>query len=593
MILFRKKHFKRIISFYRNNKEAIIYYTLFKVIVFWVFVLAVKFLKSRLTIDSQFVYDLEILKFINPNDVFVLIVLGIFWIISFILERNFLIFYFVNKFKKKRIKFKLFLKDFLLKQFVQLKLFLLEISINLFYVSIFSLALYADYYFFKFSLIFYLLAILIAGIVFYWSVKKFIKFIFVMFTFFDNPTEKNIFKYFSLEVSRDRFIKTIAVVLKSTIFFFLISGISLGIAWLVEQFILRIDYFAWQVYLIVLVLFLQIIFLFAVGIMVYIFVFLKLAEIFFGKTISRKIVDKDNSGKTLKIKTGRILVGSVLLIGLIGVYFYLSFTIQKVLQEQNKPKLIFAHRGFSDHYVQNSLPAFKGAVGRADFAELDVQITKDNKLIVFHDKNFKKLTGQVGIASQRNFSEIHGYRVREYKKSLGKEMTSPVISLEDVLQNLAGKINFAIEIKNTDPNKEDEIVRRVAKLMQKYKIKDSSVVISLDYGILQKLKKIDPKIKRGLILTYSVNNLNKFDVDFYFVNSLINSDALIKQAHKLGRPIYFWRFEFVKDDFEEEYILGADGFVADNPSETRSKIMKYKKMSLPHKINIILKNLLK
>ena len=87
--------------------------------------------------------------------------------------------------------------------------------------------------------------------------------------------------------------------------------------------------------------------------------------------------------------------------------------------------------------------------------------------------------------------------------------------------------------------------------------------------------------------------MSKFDVDFYVANSLIGSQKLIRQAHKLGRPIYFWNFEFLTSDFEKEYILGADGFVVDNPILAKQDILKYNNMPLVKKIKIIFKYFLK
>lgn len=54
---------------------------------------------------------------------------------------------------------------------------------------------------------------------------------------------------------------------------------------------------------------------------------------------------------------------------------------------------IWAHRGSSHVFIENSMAAFKQAIlDGADGVELDVQQTKDGKLIVFHDENLKRLT---------------------------------------------------------------------------------------------------------------------------------------------------------------------------------------------------------
>ena len=59
----------------------------------------------------------------------------------------------------------------------------------------------------------------------------------------------------------------------------------------------------------------------------------------------------------------------------------------------NNNKLVFSHRGLHDNIIpENSMPAFEKSIELGINIELDVQLTKDNKLIVFHDSNLKRLT---------------------------------------------------------------------------------------------------------------------------------------------------------------------------------------------------------
>lgn len=55
-----------------------------------------------------------------------------------------------------------------------------------------------------------------------------------------------------------------------------------------------------------------------------------------------------------------------------------------------------AHRGLHNEkngIVENTLPAFAAAVEAGYNIELDVQLTRDGKLVVFHDDNFKRVCG--------------------------------------------------------------------------------------------------------------------------------------------------------------------------------------------------------
>ena len=61
---------------------------------------------------------------------------------------------------------------------------------------------------------------------------------------------------------------------------------------------------------------------------------------------------------------------------------------------------VFAHRGFSGLYPENTMLAFEKAleVG-ADGVELDVHLTKDGKLVVIHDEALARTTGYPGLIS--------------------------------------------------------------------------------------------------------------------------------------------------------------------------------------------------
>ena len=57
--------------------------------------------------------------------------------------------------------------------------------------------------------------------------------------------------------------------------------------------------------------------------------------------------------------------------------------------------MIFAHRGASDARLENTLPAFLHALERgADGVELDVQLSRDGEVIVFHDADLLRLAGR-------------------------------------------------------------------------------------------------------------------------------------------------------------------------------------------------------
>ena len=102
----------------------------------------------------------------------------------------------------------------------------------------------------------------------------------------------------------------------------------------------------------------------------------------------------------------------------------------------------YAHRGLFDNdseAPENSLAAFKKAVDAKYGIELDVQLSKDDKLVVFHDATLKRMCGVEG--------NVWDYTLEELKqmKLLGSDQTIP--TFEEFLAVVDGKVPFILEYK--------------------------------------------------------------------------------------------------------------------------------------------------
>lgn len=105
-------------------------------------------------------------------------------------------------------------------------------------------------------------------------------------------------------------------------------------------------------------------------------------------------------------------------------------------------KFPLAHRGyFNDENPENSLGAFKNAVNNGFAIELDVHLSKDNEVVVFHDYTLNRMCGINGKVKDYNVSELKKFRLYD------TEWTIP--TLKEVLKLVDGKVPLIIEIKNS------------------------------------------------------------------------------------------------------------------------------------------------
>lgn len=106
----------------------------------------------------------------------------------------------------------------------------------------------------------------------------------------------------------------------------------------------------------------------------------------------------------------------------------------------NYQNLIIAHRGCWDKtHPENSLPAFQQCVENSVPIELDVQLSLDEEIVVFHDKNTLSMTGVSLEVEKTTFQEL-----RKLKLS---SSPAKIPTLKEVLDLVKGKVLLLIEIK--------------------------------------------------------------------------------------------------------------------------------------------------
>jgi len=104
---------------------------------------------------------------------------------------------------------------------------------------------------------------------------------------------------------------------------------------------------------------------------------------------------------------------------------------------ERSPVKIFGHRGCrgKEGIAENSLAAFEVALENADGIELDVFLTTNDQLVVFHDETLEKLTDGTGPITSHSLDQLKALRLREKPKSeIFTEDTIP--TLDEVLKRV-------------------------------------------------------------------------------------------------------------------------------------------------------------
>lgn len=133
---------------------------------------------------------------------------------------------------------------------------------------------------------------------------------------------------------------------------------------------------------------------------------------------------------------------AIILIAIVFLYCIMPNTSRKEEMAVFEKQYI-AHRGLFDSkngIPENSIPAFKRAVEQGYGIELDVQLTADHKLVVFHDESLRRMCRADRLLRNCTFAEL-----QEYSLGVSKER---IPLLEDVLKVVDGKVPLIVEVKS-------------------------------------------------------------------------------------------------------------------------------------------------
>jgi glycerophosphoryl diester phosphodiesterase len=157
----------------------------------------------------------------------------------------------------------------------------------------------------------------------------------------------------------------------------------------------------------------------------------------------------------------------------------------------------YAHRGLHRPGVpENSLAAAEGAIAAGLGIECDIQRSRDDHPIVFHDWELARLTGTAGDTEHWTAEALEALRL------LGTDQHP--VRLARLLEVVAGRVPLLIEIKSQPGYDVEWTCSSVAWLLDTYK--GDAAVMSFDPRVPEWFAEQAPRITRGLVGTDSYEN---------------------------------------------------------------------------------------
>lgn len=163
-----------------------------------------------------------------------------------------------------------------------------------------------------------------------------------------------------------------------------------------------------------------------------------------------------------------------------------------------KKPLVLGHRGASGYAPENTVISFRKAIELGcDGFELDVQLTKDNHLVVCHDEKINRTTDGVGYIKDLTLKEIKKLDAGKWFSNEFKNEKIP--TLEEIFHLIKDtNLLINIEIKNGIIFYKD-IEIKIINLLEKYKLEKNVIISSFNHYSIKEIKNINKNIKTGLL----------------------------------------------------------------------------------------------
>lgn len=173
--------------------------------------------------------------------------------------------------------------------------------------------------------------------------------------------------------------------------------------------------------------------------------------------------------------------------------------ISLMTQLSNK-RMVVAHRGFSGKAPENTIAAFTQALDAGvSMIELDVQMSKDGRIVVIHDNTVDRTTNGKGDVSAHTLEELKQLDAGGWFDI--KYTGERIPTLEEALELISSKAWINIEIKSTRVIRKSDtkITDATLEIVKNMGLLDNVLFSSFNHKLMRYLKEKEPSVHTGVI----------------------------------------------------------------------------------------------
>lgn len=264
------------------------------------------------------------------------------------------------------------------------------------------------------------------------------------------------------------------------------------------------------------------------------------------------------------------------------LFFTVTFAVSGCCSDS---PIIIAHRGASGKAPENTLASVNKAWQLdSDAVEVDVHLSADNRIMVIHDANTARTSGENMLVRDSSSDELGKLDVGSFKS--GEFAGEKIPFLKDIIETIPADKKLFVEVKSSR-----KILPFLKKVIEQSGKADNIAIISFNMELLDRAKTQMPDIPMYWLVypekNQETDKLQPYDaslidkvvksgLDGLDVYHRVLTENYVRNTHAAGLDVYVWTVND-REIIEKMYDIGVDGITTDYPAEAKNHFQNLNK----------------
>lgn len=230
--------------------------------------------------------------------------------------------------------------------------------------------------------------------------------------------------------------------------------------------------------------------------------------------------------------------------------------------------IVVGHRGAKNEAPENTISSFEHAYRHGcEHFELDVQLTADHQLVVFHDHSLKRTTGKRGKLGEYDLAELIQLDARQ--NTPGWPQPCPIPSLEQLINALPEVKHWQFEVKTDSRFRLNIVALKLLQLIKQHRLHEKVTLTSSNRWFLKNARGHCPRVSLGLVaesrLWDPVKAAVNLDCEYLCLSNRLVTQKRITRAHTEGLKVSVWTINSM-ERMSALAAMGIYSIITDVPS---------------------------